>query len=220
MANTGPFWTDNIAVQAPYGLLKGGCLRATFDLQSAFGAVLKIGVGRYATGALNAGLDVLIRRVLNDGGAAHQYPATVAPFATDLSYGNQLINNAANYAAGASSIGFDSQAGTAFAHGDFLCFWGQTSIPAASGPLSFASGVNMELLRCSSGAATPLIPDSPTKYAHNDNEFFTLANAWEVRLDGGSVYELIFDAGGVTTSSAVFAVMADMQRFDKLIKVA
>ena len=96
------------------------------------------------------------------------------------------------------------EAGTAFAHGDCLCFWGQTSIPGVSGALSFAGGVNMEILRCSAGTSTPFVPDSATKYAHNDNEYFTLANAWELWLPGGSTYALIFDAGGVTTASAVF----------------
>ena len=219
MTNTGPSWTDNVAVQAPYGLLKGACLRTTFDLRQVFGAMLKIGVGRYATGNLNAGLDVIVRRVLNNDGAAHSYGAPVAQFLGDTLYGNQLVNNPSNYAAGVSSIAFDGGAGTAFAHGDSLCFWGQTSIPGVSGALSFAGGINMEILRCSAGTSTPFVPDSATKYAHNDNEYFTLANAWELWLPGGSTYALIFDAGGVTTASAVFAVMADLERFDKLTKV-
>ncbi|MCE5269050.1 MAG: hypothetical protein LLG00_14340, partial [Planctomycetaceae bacterium] len=108
----------------------------------------------------------------------------------------------------------------AFAHGDTLCFWGQTAIPSASGPLSFADGVNMELFRCSSVASSVAIPDTPSRYAHNDNEYFTLANSWELWVPGGSVYALVFDAGNVTTAGAVFAVMADMQRFDKLTKVS
>ncbi|MEN6458590.1 MAG: hypothetical protein ABFC63_06635 [Thermoguttaceae bacterium] len=220
MASTGPSWTDNVAVQSPYGLLKGGCLRTTFDLRSAFGAMLKIGVGRYATATLNVGLDVIVRRVLNNDGTTHLYGAPVAQFQSDTAYGSQLINNASNYAAGASSIAFDNQAGTAFAHGDNLCFWGQTSIPSVSGTMSFGAGVNLEILRCSSGTSTPFVPDSPTKYAHNDNEHFTLANSWELWVPGGSVYALVFDAGGVTTASAVFAVMADLQRFDKLVKVS
>jgi hypothetical protein len=220
MANFGPSWTDNVAVQASFGLLKGACLRTTVDLRSVFGGWLKIAVGRYATGNLNAGIDVIIRRVLSNDGAAHRYVAPYAQFLGGVAYGNQLINYASNYAAGATSIAFDGQAGTAFVHGDTLCFWGQTSIPAASGALSFASGVNMEMLRCSGGTTTPLVPDSVTAYAHNDNEIFTLGDTWVLWLPGGSTYALVFDAGAVTTASGVFAVMADLQRFDKLIKVA
>ena len=62
MANSGPSWTDNVAVQAPYGLLKGATpLRTTLDLRAKFGAFLKIAVGRYSTAALNVGCDVIVQ---------------------------------------------------------------------------------------------------------------------------------------------------------------
>jgi hypothetical protein len=222
MTNTGPFWTDYTAVQAPYALLKGGVpLRTTagLDLRSKFGGMLKIAVGRYSTAALNVGMDVIVRRTLSNDGAAHAYSAPLFSVMDGTAYNYQLINYASNYAAGVQSIAFDTQAGS-FAHGDGLCFWGQTSIPGQAGALSFASGVNMEILRCSAGTATPLIPDAPTKFAHNDNEYFTLADSWEVWLPGGATYALVFDPGAVTTASGVFAVMADIQTFDKLTKVS
>jgi len=40
-------------------------------LRAKFGAFLKIAVGRYSTAALNVGCDVILRRVLNNDGAAH-----------------------------------------------------------------------------------------------------------------------------------------------------
>jgi hypothetical protein len=223
--NTGPSWTDNVAVQAPYGLLKGATpVRSTLDLRAKFGAFLKIAVGRYSTATLNAGCDVIVRRVLNNDGTAHLYGASWFQAVTGTSYGYQLVNNASHYAAGAQSIAWDGQAGTAFVHGDLLCLWGQGGTgenampPAASGALSFYSGVNAEILRCSA-AGTPLLPDSPTKYAHRDNEVFSLADSWIVWLPGGSTYCLIFDPGAVTTASGVFMCMADAQTLDKLTKV-
>ena len=147
MANTGPSWTDNVAVQAPYGLLKGAApLRTTLDLRARFGAFLKIAVGRYSTAALNVGCDVIVRRVLNNDDAAHLYGDPWFQSTTGTSYGYQLINNASHYAAGVQSIAWDGQAGTAFAHGDLLCFWGQGGTgenampPAASGALSILLG--------------------------------------------------------------------------------
>lgn len=222
MANTGPFWTDSTAVQAPYALLKGGVpLRTTtgLDLRSKFGGMLKIAVGRYSTSALNAGIDVIVRRTLSNDGAAHAYAASMFSVTGGTAYNYQLVNYASNYAAGVQSLAFDTQAGS-FAHGDNLCCWGQTSIPASAGALSFASGVNMEILRCSAGTSTPLIPDAPTKFAHNDNEYVTLADSWEVWLPGGATYSLVFDPGAVTTTGGVFAVMADIQTYDKLTKVS
>ena len=226
MANSGPSWTDNVAVQAPYGLLKGATpLRTTLDLRAKFGAFLKIAVGRYSTAALNVGCDVIVRRVLNNDGAAHLYGAPWFQGTTGTSYGYQLINNASHYAAGIQSIAWDGQAGTAFAHNDLLCFWGQGGTgenampPASSGAISFYSGVNAEILRCLA-VGTPLITDSVTKYAHRDNEVFSLADSWLIWLPGGSAYCLIFDPGAVATASGVFLCMADMQTFDKLAKVS
>jgi len=215
-----PSWTDNVAVRTPYALLKGDSLIVTtgLDLRTKVGGFLRIGVGRYATGTLNVGIDVLVKRILTDPAAAavHRYSAPWAQFTGGISYSNQLINNAAGYAAGVRSIAFDGQAAsTAFAHGDPLCFLGLTAIPEASGAITFAAGVNMEFLRCSAGTATPFIPDAATSFAHADNEYFTAADAWTpLWLPGGSAYELVFDAGAVTTASGVFACMADLQTYD------
>jgi hypothetical protein len=51
----------------------------------------------------------------------------------------------------------------------------------------------MEFLNLSKGAATPALFNVPTKYAHDDNEVMTLGSAWDVWLDGGSLYALVFD---------------------------
>ncbi|MEN6405515.1 MAG: hypothetical protein ABFC77_03490 [Thermoguttaceae bacterium] len=213
-----PHWTDNLPVLAPYALLYGSrtaSITQNLDLRSKKGGWLRIGVGRYSTGTLSAGIDVVVRRKLTAASAVHQYGMPLVQFTGGTTYSNQLVNNASNYAAGAQSIAFDGQAySTAFAHGDVLCFWGQTAIPSASGLLTFASGVDMEIVRCSAGTSTPLIPDSPLNFAHNDNEYFTAADAWDLWLPGGSAYSLVFDAGAVTTASAVFACMADVQTYD------
>jgi len=205
-------------VLAPYGLLYSDRKRITptdspyLDLRShGPGAMLKIGVGRYATGTLSAGLDVIIRQHQTPPtGTARNYGRSFVQYLGAISYSNQLINYAAGYAAGVQSIAFDGQAAsTAFAHNDSLCFWGLTTIPVASAALT-TTGSGTEFLRCSAGTTTPLIPDSPTAYAHADNEYFTASDVYELFLPGGFAYSLMFDAGAVTTASAVFALTADI----------
>ncbi|MEN6556884.1 MAG: hypothetical protein ABFC54_01760 [Thermoguttaceae bacterium] len=213
-----PHWTDNLPVLPPYALIYGSrtaSIVQNLDLRSKKGGWLRIGVGRYSTAALSAGLDVIVRPLFGSSTGVHQYGVPWRQLTSGLSYSNQLVNNASNYAADAQSIAFDGQAySVAFAHGDLLCFWGKTAIPASSGALSFASGVNMEIVRCSAGTSTPLIPDAPLNFSHNDNEYFTAADAWDLWLPGGFLYSLVFDAGAVTTTSAVFACMADINVYD------
>jgi len=75
------------------------------------------------------------------------------------------------------------------------------------------------VLRCSSGTSTPLITDAPSRFDHHDNEYIGNADAWSLWLPGGAAYELIFDYGDDAGGEAV-AVMADIQTYDKTIKVA
>ena len=147
MANTGPSWTDNVAVQAPNGLLKGATpLRTTLDLRAKFGAFLKIAVGRYSTGALYVGCDVIVRRVLNNDAAAHLYGAPPVSSCDWHEYGCQLINNASHYAAGSSRSPGTARPARPLPT-TILCLWGQGGTsenampPAGSGSLSFYSGV-------------------------------------------------------------------------------
>jgi hypothetical protein len=209
-----PTWLDNLSLVAPSSLLYGGTNRATLDLRAYRGAWLKLAVGMYATGNLNAGADVIVRRALNnDATASHAYCAPYAQFLTRTNYGYQKINYASGYAAGVQSIAFSGQAGTAFAHGDFLCITGQTSIPSGSGALTLTN-TGFEIVRCSAGTSTPLLPDSVTKYPHLNAEYITCADAWGLWLPGGSTYVVLLDTGAVTTSSAVFFYQADYQLYE------
>jgi len=91
--------------------------------------------------------------------------------------------------------------------------------PASSGVLSFYSGVNAEVLRCS--AVEPrLLPIASQSTHTGTTRFFP----WPIRGWSGCPAVrrncLIFDPGAVTTASGVFLCMADMQTFDKLVKVS
>lgn len=223
MANFGPSWTDSVVVQAPYAIIKTGCIRSTtgLDLRTKNYGYLFLAVGTGGSTALTNGVDVIVRRMVGNGAAGqHAYSAPYAAYRSRTTAGLRLINNGSNVAAGQVSFAFDGASGTAFVARDQLFFWGIDSgagIPTASGLITPNHGC--EVLCCSSGTSTPLITDSPSRFDHHDNEYIGNADAWCVRLDGGSAYELIFDYGDDAAGEAV-AVMADAQIFDKIIKVA
>lgn len=223
MANFGPSWTDSVVVQAPYALIKtSGLIRSTtgLDLRAKYGGFLKLAVGTGGATALTNGVDAIVRRTLGNAAVSqHKYSAPYAAFRSRTAAGLRLLNNGAGYAAGSSSFAFDGATGTAHAVGDLLFFWGIDSgagIPTASGAITPNHGC--EVLRCSSGTSTPFITDSPSLWDHHDNEYVGNADAWELWLPGGATYELIFDYGNNAAGEAV-AVMADIQTYDKTIKV-
>ena len=141
-----PSWTDNVAVQAPYALVKGSgttlqVLRSTIDLRTKHEATLFVAVGTCGSTAGTPPCNIVIRRVLNNDGASHKYSAPYwGPVACRTTTGIRQINNAGNYAAGVQSFAFDGASGTAFVVGDLLFFLGVTSIPVASGAVSPAGG--------------------------------------------------------------------------------
>jgi len=218
VANFGPSWTDNVVVQAPWALIKGatGVLRCTtgLDLRAKYGGYLKVGLGFGGGTDLTNGVDVIVRRMLNNDGAAHKYGAAYAAFRSAIDTAFRRLTAAV--AAGQTSFAFDGHAGATALPGDLQFFWGVTTIPSASGAISPNHGC--EILRVSSGVTTPFLTDSPSKYDHHDDEYVGLANAWELWLPGGATYELIFDYGDDSAGEAV-AVMADIQTCDKIIKV-
>jgi len=205
-----PVWTDNVEVLAPYALIKGESVRATFDLRGKIGAFLKVGIGFGGSTDLTNGVDVRLYRMLNNDGESIQFGAAYWSQRTGLDPGVALVNNGSNYAAGSSSIAYDGGAGRAFVAGDTLCFWGETSIPVASGAIATPT---VEFVKMGKGATTPFLLDTPTKYAHNDNEYVGLANTWEIWIPGGSTYALVFDYLDDAAGEAVCCA-ASMQTHD------
>lgn len=207
-----PKWTDSIQVQAPYGLIKGSTLRTTWDLREKVGASLFAGVGAGGSTSLTNGVDFLVRRVLNNDSADPYYSAPVFAAKSFAATHVRLINNASGYSAGASSFAFDGAAGSAvFTVGDILAFWGLTTIPTSNGAISPANGA--EFLRLAGGTTTPLLTDKGCRFAKIDNEVIGLASTWNVRLEGGSLYELVWDYVDDAAGEAVLC-MADGQTYD------
>lgn len=211
-----PNWTDNTQIIAPYALVKGSAtalqtVRGTLDLRAKRGAYLFLAIGTGGSTAIVSPCNVLVRRVLNNGSAAHRYSSPLFQASGRTTAGVRLINNGSNYAAGVQSFAYDGAAGTAHAVDDKLFFWGVTAIPVASGALSPSGGC--EVLRCAGGTSTPLITDVVSNYAHNDNEVIGNADVWNLWVPGGSLIEVVFDYTAATAGEAV-AVMADAQVYN------
>ena len=214
MANTAPSWTDNgTTVISPVALGRGNVKRGTIDLRSKFGAYLFLGVGRGGTTALTNGVNVEVRRMLNNGGilwpAAPHFAALTD---TAAAYAKQ-INNAAGYAAGSTDFAVDGT-GTPAADED-LCFWGATAAAADGTALP-----NLEFLRVSKFSSPTLTVDAGCKVAKIDDELLTnRANGWSLWCPGGCTYEVVFDYGDDAAGDAV-AVVCYAQTCDKLTRVA
>jgi hypothetical protein len=211
--NIGPSWTDSGAtVISPQSLARGSAVRGTIDLRAKYGAQLLLGVGRGATAALTNGVNVEVRRMLNNGGIVFPgAPHFAALSDTAAAYAKQ-INNGGGYAAGTSAFAVDGT-GTPAADED-LCFWGFAAVQAGGVALP-----NLEFLRVSKFASPNVTVDSPCKLAKIDDELFTnKANLWSVWCPGGCVYEVVFDYGDDAAGEAV-AVVCYAQTFDYLTKV-
>jgi hypothetical protein len=211
--NTGPSWTDTgTTVISPVALGRGNVKRNTLDLRDKFGAYLFLGLGRGGTTALTNGVNVEVRRMLNNGGIL--WPA--APHFAALSdaaaaYAKQ-INNAGGYPVDTAAFAVD---GTGTPAGDEdLCFWGKTSVQSDGVALP-----DLEFLRVSKFSAATVTLDTGCKRAKIDDELFTnRANCWLVWCPGGCVYSVVFDYGDDSAGEAV-AVVCYAQTFDHLTKV-
>jgi len=212
--NTAPSWTDTGAtVISPAALGRGNVKRGTIDLRSKFGAYLLLGLGRGGTTALTNGVNVEVRRTLNnDGILMPGAPHFAAVSDTAAAYAKQ-IDNGAGYAAGSSAFATDGS-GTPAADED-LCFWGKTAVQADGTALP-----DLEFLRVSKFSSPTVTVDSACKKAKINDELFTnKANCWSVWCPGGCVYEVIFDYGDDAAGEAV-AVVCYAQTFDMITKVA
>jgi hypothetical protein len=214
MANTGPSWTDTgTTVVSPVALGRGNVRRNTIDLRSKFGAYLFLGVGRGGTTALSNGLNVEVRRTLNNGGILFPGAPHFAAITDSAAAYAKQINNGGGYAAETTAFAVDGT-GTPAADDD-LCFWGVTSVAADGTALP-----NLEFLRVSRFSSPTLTVDAGCKVAKIDDELLTnKANCWSVWCPGGCVYSVVFDYGDDAAGETV-AVVCYAQIFDKLAKVS
>lgn len=199
MATIAPtLWTDNVVVVASAALALGGQARGTLDLRAKFGAYLFVRIGRGGVNALTDGIDVLVRRTLNNGAIIHPGPHVA------------LLSSAA--AASATTVNVDSAAGqralnvaliTGFAAGDVMVIGPGTA--------------REEYARVSKTAAGVLTVDDNLQFTHTAVQADPVRNKADVFspvwLPGGALYEVVFDYGNDASGDSA-QVEAKAQTYD------
>jgi hypothetical protein len=209
MATTAPTYTDNVAVIAATVLARGSVARGTLDLRSKFGADLFIKIGRGGTTALTNGVNVLVRKVVNNDGASAG--------ASHPTGGYESLSTTA--AATSTTVDADSNSGqavlnvtstTGFAAGDIIC------IQDAG-----AGVTRLEFHRVSKitnpGASGELNLDRNLTFTHTAAQADTVRNKSDVFapiwVRGGSLVAVVIDYGDDSAGESV-TVQALAQTYD------
>lgn len=209
MPSVTPVYTDNVAVVSAAVLARGSTTRGTLDLRAKFGAFLFIKIGRGGTTALTNGVDVLIRRVLNNDGASAgaAHPAGMPALLSSTT------------AASSTTVDADSNSGqatlnvastTGFAAGDIVCIQD-----------SGAGVTRLEWQRVSKvtnpGASGELVFDRDMTFTHTGAQADTVRNKSDVFtpiwMPGGSLWSVVFDYGDDSAGESV-TVQALAQTLD------
>ena len=194
-----PSWTDaGGAVLVSQSLARAATVRGTVDLRTKFGAYLFARIGRTGTAALSNGVDILLRRTLSAGVIKHPgaYWAALSLSAAAVS----------------TTVGTDSAAGQptlacvadpGFAIGDFLLIGGGTA--------------REEWGRVSKIVAPNITLDDNLRFAHTAAQADVVINKADcfqpIWMDGGAIWEVIFDYGDDGTGNSVI-VEALVQSYD------
>lgn len=197
MSTTTPSWSES-AVIAATTLARGSTSRGTLDLRSKRGAYLMMAIGRGGTTALTNGIQVLVRRTINNDATIH--PAAVVEFSSQTAAAvSTTVNsdsNSGQAAINVASIG-------AIVAGDVVCIEG-------------ASNARQEFHRISKVAAGILTSDVNLKTTHTSAQGDTVRNkadVWTVWIDGGATYEVVFDYGDDSAGDTA-SIVATAQVYD------
>jgi hypothetical protein len=211
MTNTvTPTYTDNVSVVAATTLARGSIVRGTLDLRSKVGAYLFIKLARQGTTGLTNGIDVLVRRVLNNDAAT---PGGAHPGGIALLSGIAACNGntVVNGTCGPSSTGYEAElitlVTTNFAPGDLIC-------------IEAADHSRLEFHRISKAtihAGTGLTLDRWLQYDHTAAQADTVRNKADafapLWVTGGALYEVVFDYGDDAAGESV-TVQCKAQTYD------
>lgn len=192
MSTTNPVFSESTVIAAAaISVGAAPATRGTLDLTADFGANLYVRVGFRGTTAWDYSLTVHPRPVLGGGSGTNLHPATTLGRNLSLTAATALTTISTNASAGATSIVVTS--GTGFAAKDLIM------IEKALARLEFC--------RVSKVSGNTLYLDAPLRYAHTAADADNVSNGAQIFpkswLEGGSLWELIVDAGQATTGSAV-----------------
>lgn len=203
MATVTPNFTEISLANDITVLARGSTSRGTVDLRTNFGGYASIKIGRGGTAVLSAGVDILIRRVLNNDVAVQGgvHPAGSPSFLSSTVAASSTTVNV-DSASGQAALNVASISG--FAAGDIIC-------------INDAGLLRTEWHRVSKTAAGVLTLDRPLQVTHTSAQADTVRNKADafapVWLSGGSLWEVIFDYGSQTTGDSI-TVACWVQRYD------
>lgn len=193
-----PAWTDNVSIIAAVVLSRGSSTRGIWDLRTKVGGYLFGKIGRGGTtalsgGALTAGLHLICRRVLNN---ESQAVGIITPGQIDL-----LGSNAA---ANSTTVNSDSNSGQAALNvASVTGFAGEDMILVQD---SGGGVTRVEWARVAKTATGILTLDRNLVYTHTAAQADTVRNKADsfgpIWLDGGSLWECIFDYGDETAGES------------------
>lgn len=191
-----PSWTDTgTSVVAAQVLARGSRARGTIDLTSKKGGYLYVRIGRGGTTALSAGIDVLIRRTVSAGTIIH--PGASIPLLGQSAAAVAPTVSGSDVAAGDTEVHLSAI--TSLAVGDFVC------IQDSGGGVTRLEWGRIAKLSVASGTGVTL--DSPVQYAHTTGQADTVTNKADcfapVWLEGGCVWEVIFDYSAQSTGESI-----------------
>lgn len=205
-----PAYTDatgaNIVVAPQAVAAAAASVRGTLDLRGKFGAYLFCKIGRLTTTVLAAGINVYVRRVLNNGAAGPALHPIGAQFQSQLAV-TVCPTVATSAAAGDKTLILSS--GTSMAEADVICI-------SDSGGTTFAR-TEFNIVSKVSSATLTLV--NGLEYAHTSGQADIVSRLADVFapmwLSGGSLYEVIFDYSRSATGGSV-VVMAHAQTYDSV----
>lgn len=182
MPNISPNYTEGIVIIASTALNRTAVpavVRGTWDLRAKYCGWLHAYIGRKGTAALQSPCRLMVRPALNND--AIRFPRAQNRNSSTVAATGIQVGSTAN--AGNSQFSLPSSNG--LAPGDILVIEPGTATEEYGRIAQFASG--------------SCFLDAPLKQGHNMNFYiYNKADVWEMRLDGGAVWEIIFDYGAAT----------------------
>lgn len=195
-----PQWTDNVDIIAPTTVARGSTSRGTIDLREKFGAYIFCKIGRGGTAGLTNGLDVLIRRIINNdtATAGGVHPVCIAVQSSTVGATSTTVNSDSN--SGQAVLNVASSTG--FTAGEIIC------VQDSGGGVT-----RLEWHRISKVAAGAITLDRNLQFTHTSAQADTVRDNADVFapiwVDGGALYEVIFDYGDDSTGdTATIAAQA------------
>jgi len=162
--------------------------RGTIDLTASYGAWLFVRVGSTGVTNLDVPVTIQIRPMLG----AKRHPSSVTTRTGIVNAATASTTVSTDAAVAATSIIVAS--GTGVVAGDTVM-------------ITDAAFARLEFARVSKVSGTTLYLDAPLQFAHTAAQADPVTNAAQVfakiRLDGGAIWEIIFDLGAATSGSNI-----------------